>query len=60
MTRYALVLSSSLWLAAGLLLFAHDAHAQTTQELQQRIQQMKQLYEQQISALEGHIPSIRL
>jgi maltoporin len=33
-------------------------HAQTTQELQQQIQQMKQIYEQQIATLEGRISSL--
>ena len=45
-------------LGAALLLFAPDAQAQSTQDLQQQIQQMKQLYEQQISALEGRIASL--
>jgi maltoporin len=39
-------------------LFPLPAHAQTTQELQQQIHQMKQLYEQQIAALEGRIVSL--
>ena len=41
-----------LWMCAS------TVHAQTTQELQQQIQQMKQLYEQQIAALEGRIASL--
>jgi hypothetical protein len=36
---------------AGLLLSPQNTSAHTTQELQQQIQQLKQLYEQQISAL---------
>ena len=43
---------------AGLLFSPEDASAQTTEELEQQIQQMKQLYEQQISALEGRIASL--
>jgi maltoporin len=43
---------------AGLLLPLQRASAQTTEDLQQQIQQMKQLYEQQISALEGRIASL--
>jgi hypothetical protein len=35
-----------------------NTFAQTTGELQQQIQQIKQLYEQQISALEGRIASL--
>ena len=57
MTRYGLVRSSSLLLVAAAF-FAQPAQAQTTQELQQQIQQMKQLYEQQISTLEGRIASL--
>ena len=54
----AFVRSSSLLLVAAVFLFAQPAQAQTTQELQQQIQQMKQLYEQQISTLEGRIASL--
>jgi len=43
---------------AILLLPWHSAQGQTTEELQQQIQQMKQLYEQQIAALEGRIASL--
>jgi maltoporin len=43
---------------ALLALLAVPLHAQTTQELQQQIQQMKQLYEQQIAALVGRIASL--
>jgi maltoporin len=43
---------------AGLLLPLQRASAQTTEDLQQQIQQMKQLYEQQISGLEGRIASL--
>ena len=52
------ILLSSLLLAMALLLPAQHAQAQSTQELQQQIQQMKQLYEQQITALEGRIASL--
>ena len=45
-------------LVAALLLPTQHASAQTTEELQQQIHQMKQLYEQQISALEGRIASL--
>ena len=45
-------------LVAAFVLTPQDASAQTTEELQQQIQQMKQLYEQQISALEGRIASL--
>jgi maltoporin len=45
-------------LVSGFLLLPQRASAQTTEELQQQIQQMKQLYEQQISALEGRIASL--
>src|SRR5271169_1736590 len=49
---------ASLLLTAALLLPPQRAQAQSTQELQQQIQQMKQLYEQQIAALEGRIVSL--
>ncbi|HZD31283.1 MAG TPA: carbohydrate porin [Candidatus Angelobacter sp.] len=39
-------------------LLSLPAQAQTTEDLQQQIQQMKQLYEQQIAALEGRITSL--
>ena len=45
-------------LVAALVLAPQDAAAQTTEEFEQQIQQMKQLYEQQISALEGRIASL--
>src|SRR6516164_7388159 len=45
-------------LVAGLLLHTQRASAQTTAELQQQIHQLKQLYEQQISELEGRIASL--
>jgi maltoporin len=51
-------LITSLLLAIALLLPAHRAQAQTTEDLQQQIQQIKQLYEQQITALEGRIASL--
>jgi maltoporin len=59
--------SSSCWppkvmpifLAAAILLCpVHRAQAQTTQELQEQIQQMKLRYEQQIAAMEGRIASL--
>ena len=56
MIRTILVIASLL--VAASLFLASSASAQTTQELQQQIQQMKQLYEQQISALEGRIASL--
>jgi maltoporin len=46
------------FLVACLLPSPQCASAQTTEELQRQIQQMKQLYEQQISALEGRIASL--
>ena len=45
-------------LASLCVFYTPCASAQTTQELQQQIQQMKQLYEQQITALEGRIASL--
>ncbi len=48
------LLSLSLTLGLGSV----SAAAQTTADLQQQIQQMKQQYEQQISALEGRIASL--
>ena len=56
MIRTILVIASLL--VAASLFLASSASAQTTQELQQQIQQMKQLYEQQIAALEGRIASL--
>jgi predicted ribosome quality control (RQC) complex YloA/Tae2 family protein len=43
---------------ASLLLSPPNTSAQTAGELQQQIQQIKQLYEEQISALEGRIASL--
>lgn len=45
-------------LAAAILFLSPSAQAQTTQELQLEIQQMKHMYEQQIAALEGRITSL--
>src|SRR5215471_7552795 len=44
--------------SVGFLLPTQAASAQTTKELQQQIQQMKQLYQQQISTLESRIASL--
>ncbi len=47
-----------LLLGAAVLLFVPGAQAQSTEELQQQIQQIKKLYEQQISSLESRIASL--
>src|SRR5215472_3146919 len=45
-------------LSGFVFLTLNGMQAQTTQELQQEIQQMRQMYEQQISAFEGRIASL--
>jgi len=45
-------------LSGFVFLALNGMQAQTTQELQQEIQQMRQMYEQQISAFEGRIASL--
>jgi maltoporin len=54
-TAHSVILAIAL---LALCFWTPAAQAQTTQDLQQQIQQMKQLYEQQISALEGRIASL--